>query len=267
MAVVGRGPGAIPVHVSRLLGLILSLLVIARHVQQLDRAVLVALMEWLTPLCIQPFALCVTRKQARKSVCVPVVPPRLLCTLFYTRTGPVVGSADHRTSATKDFAMLVPLRGSARRVLSRSLLADERLLPRSARHARLRTSALAKAVPVDSAKMLQRIPAPAIVTVKVDLPSEGTVKRVGQHAAMLAVLVLMVLVASIQERGARKSWRMHSQILSASVAPVALKDFEVTRSPSSNTSTCTYTYKHASQYCKDTLFLEAAMWATLTSLD
>ena len=27
------------------------------------------------------------------------------------------------------------------------------------------------------------------------------------------------------------------------------------------------TYTHASQYCKDTLFLEAAMWATLTSLD
>ena len=76
--------------------------------------------------------------------------------------------------------------------------------------------------------MLQRIPAPAIVTVKVDLYSKGTVKRAGQHAAMLAVLVLMVLVASIRERGARQSWRMHLQILSASVAPGALKDFEGT---------------------------------------
>ena len=76
--------------------------------------------------------------------------------------------------------------------------------------------------------MLQRIPAPAIVTVKMELHSKGTVSRAGQHAAMLAVLVPMVLVVSTQERGARKSWRMHSQILSASVAPVALKDFEAT---------------------------------------
>ena len=76
--------------------------------------------------------------------------------------------------------------------------------------------------------MLQRIPAPAIVTVNVDLHSEGTVNRAGQHAAMEAVLVLMVLVPSIRERDARKSWRMHSQILSASVAPGALKVFEVT---------------------------------------
>ena len=117
MAVVGRGPADIPVNVSRLRGAILSLLVIAGPVLQLDRAVLVALREWLTPLCIQPFALCVTRKQARKSACVPVVPQRLPCTLFYTRTGPLAGGAGHRTSATKDFALLVRLRGSAQRVL------------------------------------------------------------------------------------------------------------------------------------------------------
>ena len=117
MEVVGRGPGTIQVHVSRLRRTVLNLLVIARHVLQLDRTVLVALMEWLKSLFMQPFALCVTRKQARKSVCVPVVPPRLPCTLFYTRTGPLVGSAGHRTSATKDFALLVRLRGSARRVL------------------------------------------------------------------------------------------------------------------------------------------------------
>ena len=117
MAVVARGPGAIQVHVSRLLRPIFSSQVIAGHVLQLNRAVLVALMEWLKPLCIQPFALSVTKKPARKSVCVTVVLQRLPCTLSCTKTGHLAGSAGHRTSATKDFALLVRVRGSARRVL------------------------------------------------------------------------------------------------------------------------------------------------------
>ena len=87
----------------------------------------------------------------------------------------------------------------------------------SALRAKLLRSAAALVVQVDSG-MLCHIRAAALGRAKMGLNSRASVDNVFQHGRVCAAPVPIKLAASIQERNARRSWKMLSKTLCANIA-------------------------------------------------